>query len=318
MPSSPNDMDKHFAKISPVGGGVYFEEMVPFPSIPLARQLVMTRPALLGLMPTVSMSTDDLGEEDRVRTRNASFIKDPDAPAHIPGLHDEGDIEQVEGRVTLYNEVRLALAPDTWQRWDVVLECRPYVCVDLPDAEGDLVRHHVDHAVDPFLVHQHFYPMHEDNRVVLPLVERDGKALRVACLGVAAPEGVSSDEDEILSEDPWQLTYAATSAAELRRLLSGIGEADGHNRPWHQNNFDAEVYEKDLPSTREFYFPMGDVFTDIEACLHNGLIEQALEEAILRLRDSARDLQSKLMEAREAGAQRLLKRWRGEPSGGVI
>ena len=317
--SSANSMDRHFAKISPIGGGVYFEEMVPFPSVPLARQLVMTRPALLGLMPAVSMSTDDLDDEEHTRLRKELYIKDPDQPWLIPGLPDGDDIEQVEGRVALYNEVRLALAPDAWQRWDVVLECRPYVCVDLPDAEGNLIRHHVDHAVDPYLEHQHFYPIHEESRLVLPLVERDGKTLRVACLSVTAPKGVMpSDEDEIPSEDPWQLTYAATSAPELRRLLSGIGEADGHNRPWHQNNFAAEAYGKDLPSTREFYFPMGDAFTDIEACLHNGLIEQALKEAILHLRDSAGDLQSELMETREAGAQRLLKRWHGETAGGTI
>ncbi|WP_165352004.1 hypothetical protein [Salipiger sp. IMCC34102] len=73
-----------------------------------------------------------------------------------------------------------------------------------------------------------------------------------------------------------------------------------------------------LPPTREFHFPMGDAFTDIEACLHNSLIEQALEGEILRLRDSAHDLQSAFIEARAAGAQRLLNRWHGEPSGGVI
>ena len=330
--SSTNAMDRHFARIFPVGGAVYFEEMVPFPSIPLARQFVTTRKALLGLMPAVSISTDDLGEDDRVRTRNASFFKNPDEQSHIPGLPDDGDIEQVEGRVSLYNEVRLALAPNSWQRWDVVLECRPYVCVDLPDANGDLIRHHVDYAVDPYLVHQHFYPMHEENRLVLPLVKRDGETLRVACFAADMSEhemsidhsdaaiepDTSSEHEELELEDPWQLTYAAASAAELRRLLSDIGDADGHNRPWNRDNFAAEVYEKDLPSSREFYFPMGNAFTDIEACLHNGLIEQALKEAILRLRDSANDLRSELTEAREAGAQRLLNRWHGKTSSGAI
>jgi hypothetical protein len=174
--------------------------------------------------------------------------------------------------------------------------------------------------------------MHEENRLVLPLVERDGKTLRVACFAAdmngdwtptdqseaATEPDAASASEELDFGDPWQLTYAAASAAELRRLLSDIGDADGHSRPWNRDNFATETYEKELPSSREFYFPMGNAFTDIEACLHNGLIEQALKEAILRLRDSANDLRSRLTEAREAGAQRLLNRWHGKPSGGAI
>lgn len=326
-PAAP--MDRTFARMSPVGSTVYFEEMAPFPSVPLVRVPLISRATTLGLMPVGPVETSDLCEDDA-----ASIFMFSSGMAHVDGnlpalgLPPDAVIERLESRVTLYREVRLAIAPVDRHGWSAVMEFRPFLCVDLLNEEGEMLRHRVRNAVDPDLAILQFYAQQEENRLVWPVIERNGEQRRVACLTIHDDtlnrmgtlqslwaEGMLTPVYAPLGPpEPWYLGYASASATEIRHWLTPEDEMveQPFARPWRHDEFAPKIYGADLPPQSEFYFPLGGAATDVEACLHNGLIEQALQTAIDRIVESSKVLQAELSSARETNAQRLLNRWTGK------
>ena len=71
-------------------------------------------------------------------------------------------------------------------------------------------------------------------------------------------------------------------------------------------------WNRDVPPAYELNFPEFSHATSIECCLHNGLIEEALQAMIDRLKEQTGRIQADWHAARERNANALLRRWKAK------
>jgi hypothetical protein len=131
------------------------------------------------------------------------------------------------------------------------------------------------------------------------------------------------DADPILQPgelvgEPWYLSYTPATAPYLRHWLTGDWRLADEPAvcPWDRENFDWHDpqgrWNKDLPPVHELNFPDFSDATWIECCLHNGLIEEALQAKIDRLKEQTGRLQADWHAAREHHTNALLRRWKAK------
>lgn len=312
------------------GEGAYFEEMFPFPSASFLRVPYLCWNTSFVLAPEAGMPDD--GDDSAATTANL-FIGWPtrpiadDAPRRI----------EAQGQLRWYRDIRLCILPDGDGGYAAGLESRPYIEAAL-EGERDLAgsRQVID-GFEPSLKRPLFYARTEAGGPVWPhVVSADGERWRI-CIAeepevperlvekvwVRDPEttGWQFDPDpvgapgEVFSE-PWYLSYTPATPDYLRHWLTQdwrLGELSedciwsrGHHPDW---DVPESRWNRDLPPLRELNFPDFSNATWVECCLHNGLIEEALQAAIDRLKSQTAELQADWQSARDRNAQALLNRW---------
>ncbi|WP_263338021.1 hypothetical protein [Albidovulum salinarum] len=314
---------------------LYFEEMFPFPSIPLLRVPYFVGKAEFLLAP-----------EDVLRAQDENYLASGDywpvgtAIKGNGGRHycipaDAPDSRSANGTLAWYREIRLCIAPDGHGGYTSALESRPYVAVrfdaDLPFGG----RHHVVGGYELDLERGMFYGRDDDGGPVWPhirmasgeswritLPKRPDGSLPFAEWTERNPDttGWYFEADPVLhagevGSEPWYLSYTPASAPYVRLWLTEdwrLADEPADN-PWSRGNFDWDDLEsrwnRDLPPIHELNFPDFSHATWIECCLHNGLIEEALQASIDRLKEQTGRLQADWHAARERHADALLRRW---------
>ena len=276
--------------------GIYFEEMFPFPSIPLLRV-----PYLVGDTNFVLVPSDSLKLQD-------SLV---DAPSRIEST----------GHLVYLRELRLAIAPDGHGDFCAVIESRPVVEVTFsappvagvhtvhggfePDV-GDRGRPTIkDKAGQSWRLRYSNDSFWDSTK----WVERDPETTgwQFDCDPVGAPGAVNAE--------PWYLSYTPATPDYLKHWLTrswSLGDAQA-DCPWSRDIFGwgelGARYDRDLPPFYDLNFPRLSHATGVECCLHNGLIEEALQAAVTRLKHETASLQRDWHSARDANAQKLLNRW---------
>ena len=317
---------------------VYFEEMFPFPSIPLLRVPYFVAKAEFLLAPEELLRVRDAdhlatGEYWPVGTAikghgDKHYCIPPDAPGR----------SFAAGDLIWFREIRLCIAPDGHGGFTSTLETRPNVQVRFG---ADLPFHGTHHVVGGYeldLERGLFYARDSDGGPVWPHIRTsDGTAWRITLPKGAEgslpftewternPEtsGWSFERDPVLhpgevGNEPWYLSYTPASAPYLRywfttdwRLGSEVEEC-----PWDRGNFDWDdpqsPWNKDLPPVHELNFPDFSHATWIECCLHNGIIEDALQAKIDLLKEQTGRIQADWHAARERNANALLRRWKAK------
>lgn len=320
--------------ISPVcDTSLYFEEMVPFPSISLLHVPYLVGEAEFALAPEAM-----LRQEDAKRMEDGGYLQ---VGAAMSGNHysvpeDAPGLGKVEGKLIWLRELRLCLVPDGHGGFAPAIESRPRVEVVFQEGYPFAGRHHVIGGYEPDLQRGLFYAHAKDGGNVWPHIrDRDGEAWRLRMVleneeenwpehfAERDPEstGWCFDPDPVRnpgdwSSEPWYLSYTPATAPYLRHWLT----ADWRLRdetgvcPWNRSNFDTANPENkwncNLPPIHELNFPDLSFATWIECCLHNGLIEKALQSAIDRLKDQVGALQAEWHHARDRHSNALLKRWK--------
>jgi hypothetical protein len=289
-----------------LGDDVYFEEMFPFPSIPLLRVPYGTGTVIFDLAPA-----DD-----------------------VRGL------VQLAGDFTWYREIRLCIVPDGSERFVSALESRPRMEVQFPLETPFEGQHHVLYGHEIELERGLFYGRSEDGGDLFPTIRtQDGRAWTIkkstrAGAGPQAHEcivrdpdttGWSFDHDPVghpgqVYSEPWYLSYTAATPLYLRHWLAQewqLGNTTAVN-PWSRDNFESgshgDRWNRNLPPIHELNFPRFNHATSIECCLHNGLIEEALQASIEHLTEQTKRLQADWHGARERHSDALLLRWNTETS----
>jgi len=318
--------------------GVYFEEMFPFPSITFLRVPYFVANAEFLLAP-----------EDLLRPRDGAYLATGDywpvgmaikghgdrhycIPADAPGRRFAA------GTLVWFREIRLCIAPDGHGGYTSALETRPYIEVrfaaDLPFGG----RHHVVGGYEPDLERGLFYGRDSDDGHVWPHIRTaSGDAWRITLPKLVDgrppftdwternPEtsGWWFEGDPLLrpgeaDNEPWYLSYTPASARYLRHWLTTDWRlaAETEECPWDRGNFDWDEpdsrWNRDIPPVHELNFPDFSHATWIECCLHNGLIEDALQAAIDRLKEQTGRIQADWHAARERHANALLRRWKAK------
>jgi hypothetical protein len=130
-----------------------------------------------------------------------------------------------------------------------------------------------------------------------------------------------------VSSEPWYLSYTSASSLYLRHWLTQswpLAREWSHSRevatcPWNPNDLgfgqQDRAWNRNLPPLHELNFPDRSHATWIECCLHNGLIEEALQVKIDLLQEQTSRLQSDWLAARERHSNALLRRWKAEGTG---
>lgn len=313
---------------------VYFEEMFPFPSVPLLRVPYFVASAEFLLAP-----------EELLRARDATQLATGDYRSVETAMQGLGDLyygipSDAPGRISAagtllwFREIRLCIAPDGHGGFTSSLETRPHVQVrfgaDLPFGG----RHHVVGGYELDMGRS----LSSDDGPVWPHIRTsDGNSWRITLQKRADgslqftesternPEtsGWEFEGDPLLhpgeaGREPWYLSYTPASAPYLRYWLTTDWRLGGavEECPWDQGNFDwndpDSRWNRDLPPVHELNFPDFSHATWIECCLHNGLIEDALQAAIDRLKEQTSRIQADWHSARERHANALLRRWKAK------
>lgn len=212
------------------------------------------------------------------------------------------------------------------------LESRPAVDVTFP--EGTLLagKHRIHGGYEPDVLRGLFYARDPEGGNVWPTIQVEGKKWRIQCADETFWEaanmverdpqttGWQFDADPVEAPgevwaEPSYISYTPASPDYLRHWLTRswpLGDTP-EGCPWSLGQFvtdPAKVrYERDLPLIRQLNFPDYNTATGIECCLHNGMIEEALQAAITRLKDQTAILQRNLYVDRDIHVGRLLKRW---------
>jgi hypothetical protein len=123
--------------------------------------------------------------------------------------------------------------------------------------------------------------------------------------------------------DPFMLSYTSATPPYLRYWLTKNWAVSNVSRkmerfaatcPWAPS-YDCNTFEiekrwlRDVPPLNELNFPDRSSATWVECCLHNGLIEDALQAKIDHLQEQTSRLQSDWHIARERHNNALLRRW---------
>ncbi len=317
---------------------VYFEEMFPFPSIPLLRVPYLVANAEFLLAPEELLRAGDaahLATGDYWHVGTA--IKGHGGRHYCIPSGAPGRIFAA-GTLLWFREIRLCIAPDGHGGFTSALETRPHVQVrfgaDLPFGGT----HHVVGGYELDLERGLFYARDSDGGHVWPHIRTsDGNAWRITLQKGAEgslpftqwternpdTSGWSFEGDPLLRPgevgiEPWYLSYTPASAPYLRYWLTTDWRLGGEVEecPWDRGNFDWDDpdsrWNRDLPPVHELNFPDFSHATWIECCLHNGLIEDALQATIDRLKEQAGRIQADWHSARERHANALLRRWKAK------
>ncbi len=314
--------------ISPVcEESLYFEEMFPFPSIPLLYVPYLVAKAEFDLAPEKNLSSED---NDYMNVGAAMLGNRYNIPKETPGFC------RAEGKLIWFRELRLCLVPDGHGGFSSAIETRPRVEIDFENEKSFAGRHHVLGGHDPALERGLFYAQAADGGHVWPYIrDKNGEAWRLHLVQesddarwaehfrVRDPEttGWQFDPDPVrhpgsFSSEPWYLSYTPATAPYLRYWLTGdwrLGDEPGVC-PWNRSNFDTAdpQYEwtRNLPAIHELNFPDFSSATWVECCLHNDLIMEALQASIDRLKQQTGALQAEWHQARERHSNALLVRWK--------
>lgn len=329
-------MESIDSPISPISEeSLYFEEMFPFPSVPLLYVPHLVGDTEFALAPEAMLRQDDAKRMAEGDYQQVGAAMGPphgehyDVPEDMPGLH------KMKGKLIWSRELRLCIVPDGHGGFAPSIESRPRVEVEFPQDSPCEGRHHVVGGYEPDLERGLFYARSKDGGPFWPHIhDRDGVSWRVRLAlendndnwfdGFVErdPEttGWCFDPDPIRhpgewSSEPWYLSYTPATAPYLRHWLTKdwrLGHEPGVC-PWNRSNFDVDNPESNwnrkFPPIHELNFPDFSFATWIECCLHNGLIEEALQAAIDRLKDQVGTLQAEWHNARERHSNALLVHW---------
>ena len=308
--------------------GEHFEEAVPYPSTALLRIPYLQGDTIFRLAREEVMRPRDADAlaSEKFRPPGMGFDQVPGTvaycvPADTPGLL------RAKGTLTYFREIHLCVVPNGRGGFGAALQSRPRVEVHFP--KGDIWEgsHYVNGAIDPELSSGMYCACHEDGGHVWPTVTlNSGDVWRLQVdegtwesLVVRDPEGLGwwFDPDPVAAPGgawlrPWYLSVTGATPLHLRHWFDGewtLGDAwaDSCFERWR---FESDRYDAGLPPRQEFIFPNGRLASDLEAGLHNGLVEQALDEAAARLSRQVAELQSAHRSASEHHVHTLLKKWR--------
>jgi len=316
---------------------LYFEEMFPFPSVPLLRVPYAHGKRAFTLE---SQNFPQINETKRLVSES-----DPieNVPEGAPGK------KLAEGYLAWYREIRLCIVPDGHGGYAGALETRPYLEVRFPVSSEFAGQHHVLGACDVerldavFLstdggyIGPHIHagdgkvwwlnyqpPPDGDNQIgewterssktKNPLFDNNPGIKTTGWIFDADPVGCPGE----LIGETWYLSYTPATAPYLRHWLTKDWQLEGEPAVclWDRSNFNSyeadSVWNRNLPPIHELNFPGSSSATWIECCLHNGLIEEALQASIDNLSEQTRRLQAEWHSARERHSNALLRRWNTE------
>ncbi len=331
-------MDFLKSPISPVFEDcIYFEEMFPFPSIPLLRvPYAVGKLEVFHLAPEALLRT--LDGEDMV-SGDYLFFGTPARDVHgrrrdfnIPD--DAPGLEVVPGDIFWFREIRLCIVPGGRGGLTAALESRPRVEVSFDEAHEFGGRHQVigGYQIDRSL----FYKRAEDGGPVFPHIRTKGGDVwrlkiplrpdgSLPCTEWTErnPEttGWMFEPDPVMNPraagyEPWDLSYTPATQPYLRHWLTQNWPLADETAvcPWSPGNFleddsEGRQYEN-YPPSYELNYPDLSHASCIERCLHNGLIEKELQAQIDNLQSQAQGLQASWHAARERHSNALLRRWK--------
>ena len=316
----------------------YFEEMFPYPSVPLLRVPYFVGKAVFMVAPEAGLRPLD-GEHlasGKYWSVGTAIKGHGDRHYCIPA--DAPGVEFPHGDLVWYREVRLCIAPDGHGGYTSVLETRPYIEVRFCNTHAYGGRHHVQAGYEIDLERGLFYGRDIDGGPVWPHVRMaNGAAWRITLPKL--PEGNlpfsewternsdttgwNFEADPVLhsgeaSEEPWYLSYTPASAPYLRHWLTKDWSLRGEPEEctWDRGKFDWDDpggrWHRNLPPIHELNFPDFSHATSLECSLHNGLIKEALQASIDRLKGQATRLQAEWHAARDRHSNALLRRWKTE------
>ena len=315
---------------------VYFEEMFPLPSVPLLRVPYFVATAEFLLAPEETLRAQDdarLASGDYLTVGTSTKVDGAMhycIPADAPGCRLES------GTLLWFREIRLCIVMDGRGGFSSSLETRPRAQVrfgaDLPFGGT----HHVVGGYELDLERGLFYARTDLGGHVWPHIRApDGKEWRITL-----PKGADGslpfrewterdpetsgwwfDPDPVtqpgeLGLEPWNLSYTPATASYLRHWLAAdwrLG-TEAAECPWQRDNFDRNnpdsPWNRYLPPVHGLNFPDFSHATWIECCLHNDLIEEALQASIDRLKEQTGRIQADWLAARERHANALRRRWK--------
>lgn len=313
---------------------VNFEEMFPFPSIPILRVPYLVGDADFRLAPEDSLRAhDDANQSEGDYVATGLAIKDGGPFRHYSILDDAPGRVEVPGRVVFFRELRLTIAPDGHGDFCAAIESRPRVEVTFTEGSPVAGTHAVHGGYEPDILRGLFYARHPLGGGVWPTIKDEGN--RIWRLRYASDSfwdaptwlernpdtsGWQFDPDPVGAPgnayaEPWYLSYTPATPDYLTHWLMqnwSLGDAPA-DCPWSRGNFDwgepGTRYDRNLPPLNALNFPNFSHATWVERCLHNGLIEEALQSAVTRLSLQTASLQRDWHSARDANAQKLLNRW---------
>ena len=332
-------MQRIQSPISPVcEDTVYFGEMFPFPSIPLVRVPYAHGVRRLCLDPPSWIQMHE--------------PENPNIESHVTmgELPDNarGNIH-ADGHLVWYREIRLCIVPDGRGGFAGALETRPHLKVRFSQCSEPAGEHTVlgvcdieslgdgYRAADGSFVGPHirleggdvwklaYQSVPDSGAPVGKWTERParkGNALFDNNPGLKTT-GWIFDADPVLRPgelvgEPWYLSYTQATANYLRHWLTQDWKLAGEpaDCPWNRENFYQghlkDLWDRNLPPVHDLYFPDFSHATWVECCLHNGLIEDALQAKIDRLKEQTCHLQANWHAARERHANALLRRWKAK------
>ena len=295
---------------------LYFGEIFPFPSIPLIRVPYVTGDAVFNLAPA---DEDDLGKHTRI---------DAGEPRH----------EGILGEVVWFREIRLCIVPGDRGGFVSALETRPHMEVRIHGESGLAGRYPVlRSALIDISDGSHYGPpdlgpsiqTKDGRKWAIEMTLWPGKHHHVLAGNIRLVFATSSalyfDPDPIEAPgvagfEPWYLSYTPATPPYLRHWLTQEWRLENEEAvcPWSRDNCErggaGDRWDRNVPPIHELNFPDFSNATWIECCLHNGLIEDALQASIDRLTEQTTHLQADWHEARERHSNALLRRWNTETS----
>lgn len=318
--------------ISPMGWTCYFEESMPYPSVPLLRI-----PYLVSQTRVCVAPDKKLWESDILYANSPDYLRGGIGIGGVHGVHytfpeSAKDQRQVAARVVYEREIRLCIVPDGHEGFSPALESRPRVTLNIAEDDALAGTYTVKAAWKPDFGEALFYARRPDDGPVLPTIRDaagvtwrvrwDDPELKERQIIVRDPEttGWQFDADPlgapgIVEDEPWYLSYTPATPAYLTHWLLNEWSLDGAlaECPWSRFNgthgVDDDRYNKDLPPLHELKFPLESDARSVECCLHNGLIEEALDAAAARIVDQVSSIQQDWVSRSEAHVQKLLSRW---------
>lgn len=310
------------------GLAIYFEEALPYPTVPLLVIPYMVAEACFRLAPEAAMRPVDAILMSQGRYLSLGFAGDgsPEMGRHYNIPDNAPKMSELDGTLYWSRELRLAIVPDGNGNFKAALETRPLVEVEFAADTAFAGRHVVVGAIDPLLQRAHFYARAEDGGHVWPHIhDADGKQWRITALEGEKRHyverevtGWQFDGDPINApkwvwHEPWETSWTDASPAYLRHWLQNDWSL-GLQFPWCpfdqiRLGVDQERWERGLPPLQFLCFPMPCIARTIECCLHNDLILEKLSEEIDCLKTQAADWQSRWITEREKNVNTLLRRW---------
>lgn len=293
---------------------LYFGEMFPFPSIPLIRVPYVTGDAVFNLAL---------------------------ANGHDPGMHTRIDVgeprhEGIPGELVWFREIRLCIVPGDRGGFVSALETRPHMEVRI-QGESDLAGRYpvLQSALIDITDGSHYGPPDLDPSIqtkdgqkwAIEMTLWPGKLHHVLAGNIRPVLPNSSalyfDPDPIEAAgvagfEPWYLSYTPATPPYLRHWLTREWRLENEAAvcPWARDNYEwgapGDRWDRNIPPIHELNFPDYSHATWIECCLHNGLIEEALQASIDRLTEQTMRLQANWHAARERHSNTLLRRWNTE------